>query len=323
MKDNILKDFFTSLASVIRIKLNSNEEYKPIELADAIEQIDSTTSGSIYPDLTCYIPGGITEIETVIIGENATKINMEAYRSCTGLKEVIILGNLKSIGQFSFDGCTKLETIKIPDSVTTIDAYAFRSCSKLKEINVPASIKRIGDVAFEGAAWYSNKENNSLVYFGPILYKVKGDVPNDGNIIINSGTISITANCFKNKNIKSIQGEVLENIAQECFYNCQQLEEAFFYQPEGNRITLGTNVFSGCSNLKTLYFDNLSILYKNATSGCDSLTDLYIMNKYELPSTLDISAHKDRIILHVHPNLIDKWKSKFNGYNIIAYEENE
>lgn len=319
MKDNILTKFFSSLADVIRIKLNNDSVYTPTALPDAIRQIDSTTSGSIYPDLTCYIPGGITEIETVIIGENATKIAVEAYRSCIGLKEVIILGNLESIGQFSFDGCKALEKINLPDSVTQIDAYAFRSCSKLEEINIPASIKRIGDVAFEGTAWYNNKENNSLIYFGPILYKVKGDVPNDGNITVNSGTISITSNCFKGKNIKSFQGEVLENIAQEVFYNCQQLEEARFYQPDGNRITLGTYVFSGCSNLKTLYFDNLGILYKNATSSCDSLTDLYIMNKNELPSVLDISDHKDRITLHVHPNLIDEWKSKFTDYNIIAY----
>lgn len=322
MEDNILIKFFSSLASVVRIKLDNDSTYKPIELSDAINQIDPSVSGSIYPDLTCYIPGGITEIETVIIGENATVISNSAYRSCIGLKKVIILGNLNSIGQFSFDGCTNLETIKIPDSVNLINAYAFRSCYKLKEINVPASIKRIEDVAFEGTAWYSNQENNSLVYFGPILYKVKGDIPNDGNVIANSGTISITSNCFKNKNIKSFQGEVLENVAQEAFSNCQQLEEARFYQPDNNKITLGTYVFSGCSNLKTLYFDNLGLLYKNAISRCNNLTNLYIMNKNELPSTLDISDHKDRITLYVHPNLIDKWKSKFVGYNIKAYEEN-
>jgi hypothetical protein len=49
------------------------------------------------------------------------------------------------------------------------------------------------------------------------------------------------------------------------------------------------------------------------------------MNENSIPVGIStsISAYKNQITLHVHPNLLERWKSTLNGYNIEAYEENE
>ena len=73
---------------------------------------------------------------------------------------IILLSNLKTVGNYAFMSCTSLTSIEIPSSVTSIGGSVFRDCSSLTSIKIPSSVTSIGTYAF---AYCSNL---SSVTFG-------------------------------------------------------------------------------------------------------------------------------------------------------------
>ena len=57
--------------------------------------------------------------------------------------------NLRSIGDYAFEGSTSLTKLVIPESVTHIGVGAFSSCSRLEEVVLPATLLSIGKMAFK------------------------------------------------------------------------------------------------------------------------------------------------------------------------------
>lgn len=105
---------------------------------------------------------------------------------------------LTKIGNQAFDGCESLTSIKIPNKVTSIGCYAFYDCSNLDNITIPDTVTEIGKYAFDSTIWYDKKPYGEL-YINNILYSYKGEMPENTNIVIKEGTISIVARCFENK----------------------------------------------------------------------------------------------------------------------------
>ena len=113
-----------------------------------------------------------------------TKISVDAFDSCIGLKEIIvdeknpiycskdgvlyskdmsiliavpggkesieISESVTLIGNYAFFGCTSLTSIEIPDNVTKIWDFAFYGCTSLTSIEIPKSVTQIGANAFSG-----------------------------------------------------------------------------------------------------------------------------------------------------------------------------
>ncbi len=92
----------------------------------------------------------ITELTTLTIGNNVTKIGVDAFVDCSGLTSVIIPNNITSIGGGAFEGCTGLTEVIIPESVQEILGNTFKNCTGLTEITIPNSVTSIGNYAFEG-----------------------------------------------------------------------------------------------------------------------------------------------------------------------------
>lgn len=76
------------------------------------------------------IPNSVTEIgasafyscklRSVVIPDSVTTIGVAAFRFSPGLWSVTLSQNLKSIGNYAFDGCSMLNSIIVPKSVTEI-----------------------------------------------------------------------------------------------------------------------------------------------------------------------------------------------------------
>ena len=105
------------------------------------------------------------------------------------------------IGERAFYGCTSITSITIPESMTEIGNEAFYGCNSLTSVNIPenSQLTSIGSSAFDETPWCNNIADG-VVYFGKILYKYKGEIPENTSIEVKEGTIRILSSAFSDCN---------------------------------------------------------------------------------------------------------------------------
>ena len=125
--------------------------------AQTKEQWMATSEYSILDDGVLYIANGITkihdnefrgltDIKEIRFLDTTTKIagiGTSAFRGCTGLKRVVIPGNVKTIGDWAFSYCSNLEEVVFEEGVENIVVYAFVGCPKLLSVYMPKSVKKL------------------------------------------------------------------------------------------------------------------------------------------------------------------------------------
>lgn len=163
-------------------------------------------------------------ITKVILADGVTSIGNAAFMGCTNLVQAELPDSVISIGQSAFNNCTNLTLTKLPDTVTAIEGWAFANCRNLALTELPDGIQSIEQYTFS--------ECTELA-----LTKLPDGVTAIGNYAFNS--------CIKLA-ITKIPATVT-SIGDNGFGNCQSLHELAFTRDPAP--TLGTNVFTGCSNL--------------------------------------------------------------------------
>ena len=227
-------------------------------------------SGEIQENL--YIPSYLN-------GYPLTKIQADAFESNMNLKHVIIPKTVKEIGYWAFSSCENLVGIKIDEdsALTKIGKQAFYGCSNLDNITIPDTVIEIGFGAFDRTIWYDKKPYGEL-YINNVLYSYKGEMPENTNIVIKEGTISIVARCFDNKkNLVNIEiPDTVVYIGDYAFDDCTGLTSIEL----PNSVTyMGEDVFSGCNNLTSVKLsDNLKEIKDCSFWGCNKLQDINIPN---------------------------------------------
>ena len=91
-----------------------------------------------------------TRLKSIVIPTGVTVINDSVFYDSK--IESISLGNITSIGNYSFYSCENLTSITIPNTVISIGDNAFGYCSNLIEFTVSNSVKNIGNSTFEGCS---------------------------------------------------------------------------------------------------------------------------------------------------------------------------
>ena len=71
-----------------------------------------------------------------------------AFKSCDGLKSIIIPSSVTSLGSNCFEMCSGLTSLTIPSSVTSLGNWCFYNCSGLTSITIPSSVTSLGDHCF-------------------------------------------------------------------------------------------------------------------------------------------------------------------------------
>jgi hypothetical protein len=120
-------------------------------------------------------------LETVIIPDSVTEIEVGAFRQCANLRSVSIGKNVSIIGGYVFERCPSLETITLGKSVSWIGNYAFTECSSLKTITFPSTLIHLGMVAFKDCTALTH------VYFmgntPGVPYDLSGSYPPKNNYV--------------------------------------------------------------------------------------------------------------------------------------------
>ena len=140
----------------------------------------------------------------------------------------------------------ELTGLVLPDGLTTIYGDAFAGCENLEIIRIPDSVATVGQNAFEETPWFA-QQPDGLLYIGSTAYCYKGDMPEQTEITLQEGTLSVAPYAFmKCENLVSITfPDGLQDIGRYAFYSCRNLTEITL--PESVR-SVGS-VYDGASRL--------------------------------------------------------------------------
>lgn len=231
---------------------------------ETISKLASLCNGTIYS----YAFADITSITEV-----TTSYTTDYYfRECINLKKATILNPLNNgkMGQNVFNGCTNLTTVVLPDNATVIDNNMFYGNAKLSNVNIPASLTMIGSSAFYNTAINNITLPDSLKTINSSAFsdcsKLSAiNIPDAVTIIDSSAFYNCTslATVTVGENAKYTLGqyafrssgvtdESVKNILahtgttySHIFDKCNSLVNI---EPSA----LWTNMFSNCTNLKTV-----------------------------------------------------------------------
>ena len=166
----VTESYLTDIGNAIRNKNGSTSQYKPSEMAGAINDIpmqgsqDNTVINSILDRSISgdYVNDDLTEVGgyafancnslTAATFTKVTKIVKNAFSYCRSL-ESISLPEVKEIESSSFNYCSSLESISMPKIEvlgSDKELYGiFNSSYKMTTINLPSTIRSIGKNAFK------------------------------------------------------------------------------------------------------------------------------------------------------------------------------
>ena len=194
------------------------------------------------------------KIKEINFGSGVEIINEYAFTECTGLSEVLIPKNIKTIGWRAFLGCPQLTKVTVAEDgqLETIKSEAFLDCTALTEITLSESITFISINVFKNTGYYNDENNweDGVLYIGKCL--VKCDEMTLNNVVIKDGTLCIAERAFeKCKYISSVTiPESIKYICDNAFTYCSGLTEINFNATEIIRYNNYT-VFYGAGSSKS------------------------------------------------------------------------
>lgn len=201
-----------------------------VTMPSTLQEIhDSAFANCVSMD-TITIPAGVGYIgEAAMAGSN--------------LKYIYLPDSVEHVGKSVFANCKNLKIALVPDHYTHLGDSIFAGCSGLERFTMPSALQQIDRYAFAGCT--AMKElalPNSLV-------------------TISEGAF---AGCSSLRNV-TIPDSV-NAIADKAFANCASIDTVECLRLEGEIPTLGTNVFEGEAEGRTIFVDcNRLLDYRKAT----------------------------------------------------------
>lgn len=93
-----------------------------------------------------------TQLQSVVVPASVTEIGKYAFYACYALTGLALPEGLKTIGDYAISACTNLPEIVLPSTLTTIKSRAFYYNKKLASISIPAAVTNIGASAFSSCS---------------------------------------------------------------------------------------------------------------------------------------------------------------------------
>ena len=246
-----------------------------------------------------YISGSVGNrgnIVSIVFGQNiiatggADGSSGDAFYNCGKLASVTLNSKLQILGRYTFQACYNLSSINLAEatSLTTILLKAFENTDHLRTITIPSSVTTIDEGAF------SYMDSLRTVTFAA------------GSKLTEMGRSAFT----NNPNLESINLQtcnLLTALPNYVLYGCTSLKSLTLSDALE---TVGNGAFEYCHSMKELTFGTgLTSLSEDyyVVYGCDSLL------KVTLPGVNYPFKHSyafpTDVILYVHPDLIDVYRS--------------
>lgn len=232
------------------------------------------------------------------------------------------------INTMAFSNNRDLISVEIPNSVTSIGGQAFYNCINLVDIIIPDGVTSVGNQAFDCTQWYYNQEDG-VVYAGSVVYKYKGTMPFNAELVLKEGATTICNYAFQDCNnlISVTLPNSVTSIGEEAFRDCINLKSIEI----SNSLTkIGQSAFSGCRGLTSLSFpQSVKTIEGNAFGGCSGLTFIKVYRNRPIAITDEFDSaftdvDKETCILYVPKGTATMYMSApgwMEFENIVEFEE--
>lgn len=194
----------------------------------------------------CKSLGSLHSLSISFIDENA-------FRECSRLTTIALLGDVSVIGPRCFRNCTSLRSVVIKGHIDAINDETFYACYNLCTVDIPKTISAIKKNAFSNC------------------YALRTIACTNNVRVIETGAFQYCYNLEK-----FIFSKELEYIGSSAFSNCYSLRDVDMFQ--ATRLTrIENGAFRSAGSLRTITFpDNLHTIASESFSSCTSLTSVVL-----------------------------------------------
>jgi hypothetical protein len=231
---------------------------------------NATNSISIG-NITSPVFQGCINLNTIIIGNNVTRIPYYAFIGCTGLTSINIPSSVTSIGLSAFQNCTNLININLPSTITSLPGSVFSKCTSLKSINIPSSITSIADHAFsECKSLDSVIIPSSVTSLGTFIFSYCDSLT---YVSIPNSINSLPNNAFQNCiSLTTLNAPSITTLGNGVFIGCKNL---ISYSLPNNITNIPINTFQDCSSLTSINIPTtVTNIKASSFKGCTSLSSI-------------------------------------------------
>lgn len=286
-------------AEVVSEELIPESDFSYVMQADQtvhINRYNGTGVNLVIPELISGLPvvsigsscfADHPQIESIYIPIFVKKIEYEAFRNCTGLKEITISNSGATIGNRTFLGCTNLEKVILPKNLTSLGNNAFDGCTSLKTIEIPKSMA-------------NSKSTDVFVNSGL------------ESVTFEEGITRIPALFTGAENLKNISiPESATCISKNAFKNCTSITELNL---PSSIIHIEEAAFKGCTSLTDIGFSEglLKIDYETF-SGCTALKEVDLPDSVTYIGTYAFKDCTSLLKVSMPANLLEMYTSPFSG----------
>jgi len=245
------------------------------------------------------IPDGISEIpsgafknslfEELIIPTDVSVIGNDAFASCENLTRIefvdsAVIDSVPElvIGKRAFGACTSLERIELPARLAKIELSKYY-------VDASGTLSLSGDDAFTGCTSLSDVTvSGRSAYYGirdGMIYSADGrhllycPTSRSGELVVPVGTQSVGAGAFIGCGLTTLSlPNTVTYVGEYAFYSLP-LRSVTFGGRGLNDVTVGDNSFRGCSELKSVVFEQgsrISVIGEYAFADCVAMTELSV-----------------------------------------------
>ena len=231
------------------------------------------------------IPDNVTKLDTrafadcmnltsVNIAEGVKEIGYGAFYNCPNLTSVTIPNSATNVGEWAFERCSSLTSVSLPNTLSKISKGTFYECTGLTSVEIPNSVKEIGGWAFDNCSSLTSVEiPNSVEKMDTSAFRLCTALT---SVKLSENLKKVSpwnfAYCSKLQTIL-IPNSVKE-IGNSAFVLCSELTNVNI----GNSVTtIGDCAFEGCYNLANINLGNaITNIGSGIFNGCHSLTSITI-----------------------------------------------
>ncbi len=215
--------------------------------------LNDCTIGTLYlgRDLTAikgeYSAFGSKIVSNIIFSERITSLCDYEFKTCWGLKELVIPGHITTFGEGVFHGCSYIESVTISPGITTLGEKMFAYCTALTEVSLPEGI-----VEIPGAFWGCTA-----------LTKVS----------LPEGIVEIS-DAFRESGLEEVTVPGSVTSAETAFGNCSSLKKVVLSEGFSD---ISKYMFQYCTILEDVTFPStLTRIREDAFRSCEGLQEIVV-----------------------------------------------